>query len=158
MAHEPHTDNTASKSPHAHRNTLDATGVGLSFICMLHCLLLPAAASAAPMLAPELGEVVGLSHDWHLILLALAAPVSLIGLGWGVRTTEGGWKVFAVGLFGLGLMAIGASHIVPRLAETILTLSGVTILAGAHFVNWRYRGRSGHDHERDCGLCEHDHA
>ncbi|MCR9266569.1 MAG: MerC domain-containing protein [Alphaproteobacteria bacterium] len=158
MAHNPLSSNPAPKAPHTHRNTLDATGVGLSFICMLHCLLLPAAASAAPMLAPELGEVVGLSHDWHLVLLALAAPVSLLGLGWGVRNVRGGWQLFAVGLFGLALMAIGASHIVPRLAETILTLSGVTILAVAHFVNWRRRSRAGHDHERDCGMCEHDHA
>ncbi len=158
MSPSPDPQVSDKNAPHAHRNTLDATGVGLSFICMLHCLLLPAAASAAPMLAPELGEVVGLSHDWHLVLLALAAPVSLIGLGWGVRSTQGGWKLFAVGLFGLALMAIGASHIVPRLVETILTLTGVSILAIAHFVNWRMRGRAGHDHERDCGLCEHDHA
>lgn len=140
------------------QGTLDATGISLSALCVLHCLFLPAAASAAPMLTPELGEVFGLSHDWHLILLALAAPVSLLGLGWGVRTTQGGWRIFAIGLFGLALMAIGASHIFAPVIETVLTLTGVAILAGAHFTNWFNRARAGHNHRRDCGLCEHDHA
>ncbi|WP_300543786.1 MerC domain-containing protein [Maricaulis sp.] len=138
--------------------TMDATGVGLSAICVLHCLFLPATAAAAPMLAPELGGAIGLSHDWHLVLLALAAPVSLIGLGWSVRATKAGWRLFAIGLFGLALMAVGASHIVSPAVETALTLAGVTVLAGAHFANWRMRARAGHVHARDCGICEHDHA
>lgn len=139
------------------QGTLDATGVGLSALCVLHCLFLPAAASAAPMLMPELGEVVGLNHDWHLTLLIVAAPVSLIGLGWGVRSTHAGWRLFAAGLVGLVLMGIGASHVFDRTIETVLTLSGVSILAFAHLANWRARTRAGHVHARDCGLCEHDH-
>ncbi|WP_339336429.1 MerC domain-containing protein [uncultured Maricaulis sp.] len=140
-----------------HHGKLDATGVGLSALCIAHCLFLPAAAAATPMLAPEAGELFGLSHDWHLILLALAAPVSLIGLGWSVRSTGAGWPIFAIGLAGLAIMALGASHVFPQPIETVLTLSGVTVLAGAHFANWRSRARAGHVHERDCGLCD-DHA
>ncbi|OLF71375.1 hypothetical protein AWH62_12555 [Maricaulis sp. W15] len=146
---------------HRHISTnqgkFDATGVGLSVLCIAHCLLLPAAAAATPMLVPEAGALFGLSHDWHLALLALAAPVSLIGLGWSVRTTRAGWPIFLVGLVGLAVMATGASHLFSPLAETALTLTGVTILAGAHFANWRSRAKAGHVHERDCGLCD-DHA
>lgn len=141
----------------ANQGKLDATGVGLSALCIAHCLLVPAAAAATPMLAPEAGELFGLSHDWHLALLALAAPVSLVGLGWSVRATRAGWPIFLVGLVGLAVMAAGASHAFPRMAETALTLTGVTILAGAHFANWRARTRAGHVHARDCGLCD-DHA
>ena len=141
----------------SHHGKLDATGVGLSVLCLAHCLFLPAAAAATPMLVPEAGELFGLGHDWHLILLAIAAPVSLIGLGWSVRTTQAGWPILLVGLFGLALMALGASHVFDRLVETVLTLTGVTILAGAHLANWRSRARAGHVHERDCGLCD-DHA
>lgn len=141
-----------------HRSKLDATGVGLSALCIAHCLFLPAAAAATPMLVPEAGELFGLSHDWHLILLAIAAPVSLIGLGWSVRTTGAGWPILLIGLLGLALMATGASHVFERSIETVLTLTGVTILAGAHFANWRTRARAGHVHVRDCGLCDdHDH-
>ena len=134
---------------------LDATGISLSALCVLHCLAFPAAAVAAPMLAPEVSELFGVGHDWHLVLLVLAAPVSLLALGWSVRTTRGGWPVLLVGLLGLGLMAVGASHVFDRTIETVLTLSGVTVLAGAHFANWVRRGRAGHVHARDCGLCEH---
>ncbi|MHA6288109.1 MerC domain-containing protein [Maricaulis sp. CAU 1757] len=141
----------------ASRNStrLDAAGIGLSALCVAHCLFVPAAAAATPMLAPGLGESLGLSHDWHLVLLAFAAPVSLIGLGWGMRATRAGWTVFAIGLFGLALMAVGASHVVGPATETALTLVGVTILAGAHVANWRARNRAGHVHARECGLCEH---
>jgi hypothetical protein len=138
------------------QRSLDATGVSLSVICILHCLLVPTAASAAPLLSPELGSLFGLSHDWHIVMLALAAPVSLVALGWGMKSVEAGWRIFAAGLSGLVLMAIGASHVFGSLAETVLTLTGVTVLAGAHLVNWRARARAGHVHRRDCGLCEHE--
>jgi hypothetical protein len=138
------------------QGSLDATGVGLSVICMLHCLLLPAAASAAPLLSPELGSLFGLDHDWHIILLAAAAPISLIGLGWGMRAVHAGWRVFSAGLTGLLLMAAGASHVFGPTAETVLTLIGVSVLGGAHIMNWRARARAGHVHARDCGLCEHE--
>lgn len=137
-----------------HRGKLDVTGVGLSVLCIAHCLFIPAAAAATPMLAPQAGELFGLSHDWHLLMLALAAPVSLLGLGWSVRTTRAGWPVFVTGLVGLTIMALGASHLFPHAVETILTLIGVTVLAGAHLVNWRLRDRAGHVHARDCGLCD----
>ena len=138
------------------QESLDVTGVGLSVACILHCLLVPTAASAAPLLSPEIGSLFGLSHDWHLIMLALAAPVSLIALGWGMKSVKAGWRVFAAGFAGLLLMAIGASHAFGPVAETALTLTGVTVLAGAHLANWRARARAGHVHARDCGLCEHE--
>jgi len=138
------------------QESLDVTGVGLSVVCILHCLLVPTAASAAPLLSPEIGSLFGLSHDWHLVLLAIAAPVSLVALGWGMKTVRAGWRVFAAGLAGLALMAIGASHAFGPLAETVLTLTGVTVLAGAHLANWWARARAGHVHARDCGLCEHE--
>ena len=137
---------------------LDATGLGLSALCVVHCLAFPAAAVAAPMLAPEVGEMFGGGETAHLILLALAAPVSLLALGWSVRSTRGGWPLFLTGLAGLVLMGLGVSHIGGELGETLLTLAGVSVLAAAHLINWRRRAAAGHDHERDCGLCDHAHT
>ena len=138
--------------------TLDLTGVSLSAVCVAHCLLFPVAAVAAPMMAPGLAEVFGASHAWHFGLLAIAAPISLLALGWSVRASHARWPVLALGLLGLALMTIGALHLSSQLVETIITLSGVLILAGAHLINWRAQARAGHDHESDCGLCEHEHA
>ncbi|WP_339737984.1 MerC domain-containing protein [uncultured Maricaulis sp.] len=138
--------------------SLDLTGISLSAVCVAHCLVFPVAAAAAPMLAPNLGEALGASHAWHLGLLAIAAPVSLLALGWSVRSSRARWPILALGLLGLSLMAVGALHLSSQLVETIITLSGVTILAAAHLINWRSQARAGHDHIKDCGLCEHEHA
>lgn len=138
--------------------TLDLTGVSLSVVCVAHCLLFPVAAAAAPMLVPGLGEVLGASHAWHFGLLAIAAPVSLLALGWSVRASRARWPVLALGLLGLTLMMIGALHLSSQLLETVITLTGVTVLAAAHLLNWRAQARAGHDHESGCGLCEHEHT
>lgn len=138
--------------------TLDLTGVSLSAVCVAHCLLFPVLLAAAPLLTPGLAEALGASHAWHFGLLAIAAPVSLVALGWSVRASHARWPVLAMGVFGLTLMAIGALHLSSQLVETIITLSGVIVLATAHLINWRAQARAGHDHESDCGLCEHEHA
>lgn len=135
-------------------NTIDATGIGLSALCVAHCLLLPTAAAAVPLLAPGIVELFGDTHEWHWTLLAIAAPVSLVGLGWGAYVTRSGWLTIVVGLAGLALMALGAMHLYGPVMETVLTLAGVTVLAGAHVANWRARARHGHVHDRDCGLCD----
>ncbi|WP_339744130.1 MerC domain-containing protein [uncultured Maricaulis sp.] len=138
--------------------TLDLTGVSLSAVCVAHCLFFPVALAAAPMLTPGLAEALGASHAWHFGLLAIAAPVSLLALGWSVRSSHARWPVLALGLLGLSLMLVGALHLSTQLVETIITLSGVSLLAAAHLINWRAQARSGHNHATECGLCEHEHA
>jgi len=147
-----------SRPSHQHANKLDIAGISLSVICVAHCLFFPAAAAAAPLLTPAVSDLIGVGHEWHLVLLLVAAPISLFGLGWGVRATQGGRTLWILGIAGLALMALGASHLFGELAETVLTLTGVTVLAYAHFQNWQSRRAGGHDHERDCGLCEHGDA
>jgi drug/metabolite transporter (DMT)-like permease len=140
---------------HRTRSLLDMSGTGLSLICLLHCLALPTAAVAAPALAPELAERLSLVDGRaHLILFLLAAPVTLLAFFWGERTMRAGrWTMVFAGL-GLVLMLTGASHIVAQPVESILTIAGVSLLIGAHIANWRRRQRAGHDHARDCGMCE----
>ena len=121
--------------------TLDIAGMGLSFLCLVHCLAFPAAAAFAPLILPGLADILGASHAWHFGLLALAAPVSLLALGLSMRQKDSGWPVMAAGLTGLTLMLIGALNLDSFVAETALTLTGVMILAGAHLVNFRARSR-----------------
>ncbi|MCW5725520.1 MAG: MerC domain-containing protein [Maricaulaceae bacterium] len=134
-------------------NALDASGVGLSLVCLAHCLLIPVAAAAAPMLAPGAAHWLGASHDWHLALFLIAAPVAVIGLLWGARLARAGWRTLAAAGFGLVLMGLGAAHVAEGWGEAALTVTGVTILAGAHAANWRARARQGHAHQSECGMC-----
>jgi hypothetical protein len=140
---------------HRTKSWLDVSGAGLSIICLFHCLALPTAAVAAPALAPEIAERLSLvDGQAHLWLFLLAAPVTLLAFFWGERTMRAGlWTMLAAGT-GLVLMLTGASHIVAQPVESIVTLIGVAILLGAHIANWRRRQRAGHDHARDCGMCE----
>lgn len=146
-----------STPPMTHRtkSLLDMSGTGLSLICLLHCLALPTAAVAAPALAPELAERLSLVDGRaHLILFLLAAPITLLAFFWGERTMRAGrWTMAFAGL-GLVLMLTGASHIAAQPMETVLTVTGVSFLIGAHVANWRRRQAAGHNHERDCGMCE----
>jgi len=140
---------------HRTKSILDVSGTGLSVICLLHCLALPTAAVAAPALAPELAERLSLvDGQAHLFLFLIAAPVTLLAFFWGERTMRAGrWTMIFAGS-GLILMLTGASHIVAQPIESVLTVAGVSLLIGAHIANWRRRQAQGHDHERECGMCE----
>lgn len=139
--------------------TMDATGVGVSVLCMIHCLALPVAAVAAPMLVPGLVQTLGVGHGVHQWLLILAAPVSLGGLWWSNRVTHSGRTLLLAAAVGLALMTLGATHLISHMMSTVVSLVGVTILAAAHIHNWRSRAREGHNHRRDCNICDtHDHA
>lgn len=140
---------------HHSKSLLDVSGAGLSVICLLHCLALPTAAVAAPALAPELAERLSLvDGSAHFILFLIAAPITLLAFFWGERTMRSGpWTMLVAGI-GLSLMMTGASHVVAQPFESILTGIGVTLLLGAHVANWRQRQAQGHDHVRECGMCE----
>lgn len=140
---------------HHTKSLLDMSGTGLSLLCLLHCLALPTAAIAAPALAPELAERLSLvDGQAHLILFLLAAPVTMLAFFWGERTMRAGrWTMVFAGL-GLVLMLTGASHILAQPMETVLTVTGVSFLIGAHVTNWRRRQAEGHRHARDCGMCQ----
>jgi hypothetical protein len=140
---------------HQTKSLLDVSGAGVSVICLLHCLALPTAAVAAPALAPELAEQLSLVDGRaHLFLFLLAAPITLLAFFWGERTMRSGLWTMVVAGIGLLLMLTGASHIVAQPLESILTVSGVSLLIGAHIANWRRRQAQGHDHVRECGMCE----
>ena len=138
---------------HRHATAADAAGIGVSALCVAHCLAFPAAAAAAPLLAPGAAEAVGIGHEWHIGLLAIAAPLSVMALIWGARAAQSRLKLILAGALGLTLMALGATHWFGGLVETGLTLSGVIILAGAHLANWLTRRRAGHHHPAECGTC-----
>ncbi|MFN3229839.1 MAG: MerC domain-containing protein [Asticcacaulis sp.] len=125
----------------------DGLAIGLSGLCLLHCLLLPVAVATLPALTVFVGEGV------HLAMILLAVPLSVLAL-----VSHGGWRrcgVVLLAFLGLGLMGApllaefipftltlpdaGVTVTQAGVAEqeTSLTVVGASLLAGAHILNWR---------------------
>lgn len=121
------------------QSALDFSGIGISILCLAHCLILPVLAVAAPALMPHALEPFFEDQAVHLLLFIAAAPIAIGGLLWGAQISGASWPIIAAAGVGLFLMLIGATHLVSQPVEIGLTVVGVTLLAGAHFVNWRRR-------------------
>lgn len=118
------------------RTRLDRTGIILSGLCAVHCVL-----GVVLVGVLGLGGEVLLSPEIHRIGLALALGVGIVSLGFGVLR-HGSIGPLLTGGLGLALMAaaIAVGHGLP---EAVLTVIGVTLVALAHLANMR-RHRSAH--------------
>ncbi|MGN6422273.1 MAG: MerC domain-containing protein [Asticcacaulis sp.] len=133
----------APEAPHKSR-WLDFASVGLSGLCVVHCLALPLLAAALP-LAGTLADA-----PWvHPLLVLIAAPLSL----WAIQSSRAWRKVPVVGLILAGLALLALAAFVPALADldTTLTVIGALAIASAHVVNYLSGAR--HTHSEDCA-CE----
>ncbi|MFM9828939.1 MAG: MerC domain-containing protein [Sphingomonas sp.] len=110
---------------------LDQWAIGLSGLCVVHCLasavLVALAASAGGLLLSPLVHEVGLSF---------AIALGAIAMGRGVL--EHGYMMpAAIGSLGLGVMAGAISLPHDGSGETLFTLIGVGLLALGHDLNRR---------------------
>ncbi|MDF2637809.1 MAG: MerC protein [Novosphingobium lindaniclasticum] len=110
------------------RNRLDRAGIVLSGLCALHCVL---GVFFVGFLG--LGGEVLLAPDVHRVGLVLALVVGVISLGFGV-VRHGRIAPLGIGAVGLALMA-GAIAVGHGLAESVLTIIGVALVALAHIRN-----------------------
>ena len=111
----------------------DALAIGLSGLCLVHCLALPVLASLLPMLGAWAEAA------WvHWAFATTAAPVSLWAL---TRPHVAGPSRTALALASAGvlLLVAGAAEVAGHGAETPVTVAGSLLLAAAHFLNWRRR-------------------
>ncbi len=110
-------------------NRLDRYAIGLSGLCMVHCL----ATSVLLALVASAGSMLG--ADWiHEVGLGLAMIMGAIALGRGIL--EHGYSMpSAVGGLGLGVMA-GALTLPHDGTEALYTVVGVAILALGHRLNF----------------------
>jgi hypothetical protein len=108
---------------------LDRLAIGLSGLCLVHCL----ATSIAFALLASAGSVLGAT--WiHEVGLGIAMAMGLVSLGKGV--VEHGYALpSAVGGLGLGVMA-GALTLPHDGSEAMATVLGVAILALGHRLNF----------------------
>jgi MerC mercury resistance protein len=118
-----------SAHPHpTHR--LDRMAIGLSGLCMVHCV-------ATTVLVAMVSAAGGfLGAEWvHEVGLALAMLLGAMALGRGVME-HGFMMPSAVGGLGLGVMA-GALSMPHGGAEAACTIVGVLVLALGHDLNRR---------------------
>lgn len=113
----------------------DAVAISLSGLCLAHCLALPLAAAALPVLG------LWAEAAWvHWAFVAVAVPASLWTLA---RPGHGGAARpgrLLLAFVGLGLLTAGAAGFPGHEAETPLTVAGGLVLASAHVLNL-VRGR-----------------
>jgi len=115
------------------RVLFDKIAVGLSGLCLLHCLLLPFVVAILPFL--------GQFDDDHLHaeMLIFVIPVSVIALFVGFRR-HGQINVVASGAAGLAILAIGAfvvHDLYGSAADRMTTVAGSLVLAYTHYRNFR---------------------
>jgi len=112
----------------ARLDRLDGYAIGLSGLCMVHCL---ASAVVIGLLASAGGM---LGAPWiHEVGLTVAMALGAIALGRGVLI-HGFLMPWAVGWLGLGVMA-GALTMPHDGSEAMFTIVGVALLALGHQLN-----------------------
>ncbi|HUG45168.1 MAG TPA: MerC domain-containing protein [Sphingomicrobium sp.] len=113
----------------ANSGQLDRVALGLSGLCLVHCMatavLLAVVASAGGLLGAPIIHEVGLS---------LAMVLGAIALGRGV-IEHGCMFPAASGALGLGVMA-GALQLPHDAAEIMVTMLGIGLLALGHWLNF----------------------
>ena len=112
-----------------HTSRLDRMAIGLSGLCLVHCL------GTTVFLAVIATAGGALGAEWiHEVGLVLAMIMGAVALGRGIF--EHGYMMpSAVGGLGLGVMA-GAVTLPHGASEAIYTMMGVVILALGHRLNF----------------------
>ena len=109
---------------------LDRMAVGLSGLCLVHCVASVVLVSGLAMVGDVLGDPL-----IHRAGLAGATLLACVALAQGYRAHRAVGPAM-LGLCGIALMAFGlvAAHGVAEVAATVI---GVTVLAAAHLLNRR---------------------
>jgi len=111
----------------------DSLALGLSGLCLAHCLALPVLASLLPLFGAWS------EAEWvHWLFAGLAAPLSIWALRGSFRNTP---FLMVAAATGLMLMFAAAAEYPSHELETPLTVMGSLLVAGVHIWNWRYRVR-----------------
>jgi len=117
--------------------------IGLSALCIVHCLATP----LLILLVPSLTALQLENEAFHGWLLAGVIPTSLFSLFMGCKQHQN-YRVLAMGLCGLMLLvsAIFVEDFANgELLEKIVTVAGACILALVHYVNFRLCRRCDYD-------------
>jgi hypothetical protein len=127
------TDATALKAARVGRAKADMVGMGLSGLCMVHCLVFPLIVSFSPSILRELpGDDV--THRVLAIGIALAGGLAFRS---GYKVHRKGW-ILALFLLGIALISAAAAlgeAVLSAYGETGITVCGSLLLITAHWCN-----------------------
>lgn len=127
------------------RSLLDIAGGAISLVCMVHCLALPLALTLAPTLSVALLD----EGPFHMMMLVLVLPTSVVALSLGCRRhrqlpvvllgAAGLTALFFTAFFGHGLFGV--------MGERLATALGGLLLAMAHWQNFSACRRASCSHQ-----------
>lgn len=115
--------------------TLDKSAIGLSFLCLAHCLILPIITILLPtvLALPLEGEL------FHQVLLFAIVPLSTVALMMGCRKHRT-WSVLAWGGAGLIVLIFAAlfgHDLFGETGEKFATAIGSALIILSHIKNYR---------------------
>ncbi len=117
------------------RPIADVSAVGLSSLCLVHCLMLPVVVSVYPAtIALTLSDEV-----FHVFMVLMAIPISVFALFFGCRSHRS-YSVGLTGALGIGLLFMSAflpHELAGETGERLLTVSGALSLSVSHILNFR---------------------
>lgn len=124
---------------------LDMFAVGLSTLCVLHCVALPVLVALMPVAAQAAeNELV------HRVLVVAAVPVSL-RVVWKTRPLSANRLFVGAALTGLGLLLLAAFVEAVGPYEEPVTIAGAVLLGTAHLWHWMRKCGSGGVHGLPAG-------
>jgi len=120
-------------------SVLDRIGIGVSAFCLLQCLALPLALLFAPLASAGL-----FSHElFHLLLLGVIIPVSLLAFGLGFLRHRN-LRMFIPAGAGFALLILAAvlehGHVIGPVWISLVTSMGGLGLISGHLLNMRSQG------------------
>lgn len=117
----------------------DRLGVGVSLLCLVHCLALPVIASGVWLVIPH--------EDVHLWLFFVLVPLVLLSAIPGYRHHR---RKSVLWLFGLGTAmvagALSLHAVVGPAGEVVGTVAGSLLLIAGHALSWKHRLHTHHAH------------
>ncbi len=119
-----------SDSPVSATRRFDRLGIVLSGLCAAHCVI-----GLALVAALGVGGGILLHPAIHRVGLVLATVIAAVAIGLGALRSRQPLP-FVVAMTGISFMG-GALAVDHGMEEAVLTIIGVTLVAGGHFLNLR---------------------
>ena len=123
---------------------LDRSAIGLSFLCVLHCLAVP----LTLILVPSLAALPIVDERIHLLLVLLVFPTSSVALTLGCRQ-HGLKHILVWGLTGIAILILAAGlgeEVLGEYGEKVLTVVGSVLVAVGHILNFKCCRSASCDH------------
>lgn len=124
---------TAMKPTKTEAIVVDKAAIGVSLLCVVHCLSIPFILA----FGPALNLWIWGSEGFHLALLTVVIPLSLVAFGLGYRFHHNR-KMLLPGILGLVIVtsaAIAEMFWIGPVTAAVITTSGGALLIFAHWLN-----------------------